>query len=282
MPAAPLSFDEIKLPFIFVPHDAPEPTEWLQRHPDRIKLPASFVPQAPSDRRSDHRVAGAQPPAHGSSTGGPAATSGPSRPVPQADNGSFAETHATPGNALPSGDPTAAYRMANGALETTASSYASDRPIRPNSRLGSASADAATASDWLRADATPTEDRAAPGPGSHDPNQQEALSVFERMFISSDMAASAKSVLSNLTNAAFSSSQIDEIYDEVIRHITFDQAKKFASINPSSRPIILTPEQLDIVQGELHNLTPDVRGQAHEQFKRAVQSGRVTCPQCKG
>jgi hypothetical protein len=48
----PHAFDEIKLPFIFVPHGAPEPTEWLERHRDYIKLPATFVPHARSDRRS--------------------------------------------------------------------------------------------------------------------------------------------------------------------------------------------------------------------------------------
>ncbi len=281
MPSDPHVFDELRLPFIFVPHGEPEPTEWLSRHRDYIKLPATFVPRGGGDRHAD-RVAGVHPLPPGSSTGGPAGSSDPGGPAPQAENAAFDATQATPGITSLSSDPIAAHRMANSALETAASSFASGRPIRPDVSLASATTDAATASNWLRTDATSTEDQAAPGPGSHDPNQQEALSVFERMFISSDMAANAKSVLSNLTNGAFSSSQIDEIYDEVIRHITFDQAGKFASINPSSRPIILTPEQLDIVQGELDNLTPDVRGQAQEQFKRAVQSGRVICPQCKG
>jgi hypothetical protein len=46
MPSDSHVFDEIKLPFIFVPHGLPEPTEWVQRHPDYIKLPATLEPRA--------------------------------------------------------------------------------------------------------------------------------------------------------------------------------------------------------------------------------------------
>ena len=48
MPSDPHVFDELKLPFIFVPHGAPEPTEWLANHRDYIKLPATFVPRGRS------------------------------------------------------------------------------------------------------------------------------------------------------------------------------------------------------------------------------------------
>jgi hypothetical protein len=34
MPSDPHVFDELKMPFIFVPRGAPEPTEWLASHPD--------------------------------------------------------------------------------------------------------------------------------------------------------------------------------------------------------------------------------------------------------
>jgi hypothetical protein len=47
------AFDEIKLPFIFVPHGLPEPPEWLERRPDYIKLPATFVPRARSGGRTN-------------------------------------------------------------------------------------------------------------------------------------------------------------------------------------------------------------------------------------
>ena len=107
MSSDPHSFDEIRLPFICVPHGEPEPTEWLSRQPDYIKLPATFVPRAHGDRQAD-RVAGDDPPAQRSSTGGPAASSDPDRPVPQAENRNFAVTHATPGIASLSSAPIAA------------------------------------------------------------------------------------------------------------------------------------------------------------------------------
>jgi hypothetical protein len=117
MPSDPLSFDEIKLPFIFVPHGAPEPTEWLQRHPDYIKLPATFVPRARSDGRG--------------AADGLRAPSDPAAPwLPAGDalsNGMSAEASgASDGVSLPD-DPIAAFRQANDALATAASGYASDR-----------------------------------------------------------------------------------------------------------------------------------------------------------
>jgi hypothetical protein len=46
MQSDPHSFDAIKPPFIFVPHGAPEPTEWHESHRDGIKLPTPPVPRA--------------------------------------------------------------------------------------------------------------------------------------------------------------------------------------------------------------------------------------------
>ncbi len=44
----PQSFDEIKMAFVFVRHGDPEPVEFMQRYPDYIKMPATFVPRARS------------------------------------------------------------------------------------------------------------------------------------------------------------------------------------------------------------------------------------------
>ena len=49
MPSDSRVFDELKIPFIFVPHGAPDPSEWLASHPDYIKLPATFVPRGRGD-----------------------------------------------------------------------------------------------------------------------------------------------------------------------------------------------------------------------------------------
>ena len=61
MPSDPLVFDELKLPFIFVPHGEPEPTEWLSSHPNYIKLPATMVPRMGSDDRANLSPGSAQP-----------------------------------------------------------------------------------------------------------------------------------------------------------------------------------------------------------------------------
>ncbi|MBN8889755.1 MAG: hypothetical protein ABS99_09540 [Acetobacteraceae bacterium SCN 69-10] len=42
--------DDLEIPFIFVPHGAPEPTEWMALHPGWVKFPATFVPHAMANR----------------------------------------------------------------------------------------------------------------------------------------------------------------------------------------------------------------------------------------
>ncbi len=79
------SFDEVKLPFIFVPHGHPEPTEWLQRHLDYIKLLATFVPHAHSNGRSNPRSS-SPPPGQHRSTDGPVASPDPAAPGPPVGN----------------------------------------------------------------------------------------------------------------------------------------------------------------------------------------------------
>lgn len=38
--------DDLQTPFLFVPHGAPEPVEWMRKHPGWVKFPATFVPRA--------------------------------------------------------------------------------------------------------------------------------------------------------------------------------------------------------------------------------------------
>ena len=40
--------DDLQTPFLFVPHGAPEPVEWMRKHPGWVKFPATFVPRAPA------------------------------------------------------------------------------------------------------------------------------------------------------------------------------------------------------------------------------------------
>ena len=165
MPSDPLVFDELKLPFIFVPHGEPEPTEWMQHHPEYIKLPATFVPHGGSDDQVD-RLAGVhpQPLAPASSTWVAAGSSDPGEPVPQAERAGFAETTVLPDVASLSSDPIAAYRAANSALETAASGYAFGRAGGADPLTGSSVASDVTSANRTHTDAGPAEDPAAPVP----------------------------------------------------------------------------------------------------------------------
>lgn len=84
--------------------------------------------------------------------------------MPQAENGSFEQTHATPGIASLSSDPIAAYRMASDALGTAASAHASGRGAGPDAPTGAAVARDATSADRTHTDAGQAEDPTAPVP----------------------------------------------------------------------------------------------------------------------
>jgi hypothetical protein len=40
-----VGFDDLRIPFIFVPRGAPMPREWMAAHPGWVKIPATFVPR---------------------------------------------------------------------------------------------------------------------------------------------------------------------------------------------------------------------------------------------
>src|SRR5208282_1545890 len=112
------------------PHAEPEPTEWLQNHPDHIKLPATFVPRADSDGRAN-LSSGGPPPDQRRTVDGLAASPDPTAPRPPTGNAMFAATsagtHEASDHTLIQADPIASYRRASDALASAASDYSSAR-----------------------------------------------------------------------------------------------------------------------------------------------------------
>ena len=183
MPSDPRSSAELKLPFIFVPHGEPEPTEWLASHRDCIKLPATLQPDAHGDGGANP-WSGSPPygsPPRGSpssgqrrATDGHAAPPDPAAPWPPTGSAMSdpmsAGPNQTPDGAGISDDPIAAFRRANDALVTTASAYASGRGAGADVPTGAAVASDATSAERTPTDAGQAEDPTVPaaqGAGPH-------------------------------------------------------------------------------------------------------------------
>jgi hypothetical protein len=149
MPSDPHVFDELKLPFIFVPHGEPEPTEWLASHPDYIKLPATFVPRAGSDGGTDPS-SGSPPPGQRGTVDGLAPPPDPAatwRPTENAvPNATQAGTNESSDRTFIGADPIAAYCRANEALPTAASRYVCEPAVasNPPADVGNGPADRTT------------------------------------------------------------------------------------------------------------------------------------------
>jgi len=119
MPSDPHSFDELKLPFIFVPRGAPVPTELLGGYADWIKLPATLEPDKQSAGQGERPVGAGQPGRRGSA-GEQSAPPNPGMPQPPAGDAMSDDANATPGASPIPDDPIAAYGRANDALMTMA------------------------------------------------------------------------------------------------------------------------------------------------------------------
>jgi hypothetical protein len=153
MPLDPDSFDEIKLPFIYIPHGEPEPTEWLQRHPDYIKMPATYVPRARSGGRASPSPPTSPPGQHRTidglavSPGGFAASPDQAAPWPPSGNARFDGMSDAPTEAahrlLIGADPIEAYCRTNETLATAASRYVLEPTVasNPSADVGNRPAD---------------------------------------------------------------------------------------------------------------------------------------------
>ncbi len=53
--------DTLEVPFVFVKHGDPEPTEWMAAHPGWVKFPATMVPRAPAPATGTSASAQAYP-----------------------------------------------------------------------------------------------------------------------------------------------------------------------------------------------------------------------------
>jgi hypothetical protein len=162
MPSDSQVFDELKLPFIFVPHGAPEPVEWLGKHPDWIKLPATVVPRGRGSARENlssgnsllrrpgtiDGLGGASGPAPPRPAAGTAMSGAMPAGTPHPMSHSTSDaTNSPSGLASMTDDPIAAYRRASEAMATAARAHALEYGL---GRTGATPADMHPADDPIQ------------------------------------------------------------------------------------------------------------------------------------
>jgi hypothetical protein len=108
-------FDELKVPFIFVPAGSPEPSEVLEGYTDWIKLPATLEPHDQGNQPAG-RPAGGQPGGQRTAPGDPSPS--PALDAPQPEDARTGGTGATlaPHPITMPDNPVAAYRRAHDGL----------------------------------------------------------------------------------------------------------------------------------------------------------------------
>jgi uncharacterized protein YllA (UPF0747 family) len=107
-----------------------------------------------------------------------------------------------------------------------------------------------------------------------------ALNWAARQLVTKDVEANTKAFFASFTT--LTTAQINTVYDQVIRNISYDHAREFSSVDPNSVPIVLTPKQIEIVQDQINQLTPDLKRTVQQQFDTAVSNGKLVCHGCKG
>lgn len=83
-----------------------------------------------------------------------------------------------------------------------------------------------------------------------------------------------------MSNNAFTQDQLDRMADQIFRNIPAVDLPPLGSIDPSQRPLQLNSGQYDIIEKQLNQLSPDLRGPAIEHFDRALQNGQLKCTNC--
>jgi len=89
-----------------------------------------------------------------------------------------------------------------------------------------------------------------------------------RHFIKPDQKEAAKSALDQFTGGTIPGEKLDQTVNRIIDQINFHDAMKFLNIDPSSNPIVLTPDQYGIVKKQLDQLPRD-----SDDVRNAVQKG---------
>lgn len=153
------SSDDLKLRFIFVPHDEPPPDEAMDGHTDWVKIPGHLEPRDDGDRAAGQ-------PARVSPDGGTSGGTRYARPTPPLS--SLGPSPAPDSVPLPAG-----VRLADNSAEGTATGLAGD-PIAAYLRANEAFAAAPERGASAKSNASPTQpserlrgsspDQGSPGP----------------------------------------------------------------------------------------------------------------------
>ncbi len=122
----------------------------------------------------------------------------------------------------------------------------------------------------------------APQGAAPPAEQQVALEWYERAATGKKDEKDIKSILSTLTDGAFTPKEINTIYGQVLKTIPRKEAESFLGIDPNSNPMTLTPDQLKIINDQINVMKDPFPGELKDRVQKALQEslarGRIVAP----
>ncbi len=92
------------------------------------------------------------------------------------------------------------------------------------------------------------------------------LNWVERQAVPENVVNNTKTVINRVCGGGLTPDQVNQLIDEVLHNISIHDAPQFSSINPNSSPVTLSPQQNDILQNQIDQISDPILKQTVTQL----------------